>query len=67
MIVRCHASKGFLFKVNIEEYIGSLEKLGISQQTPIIVEIPCKRCKAIEVYEIYKDRAVYRRSYKNKV
>lgn len=43
-------------KINIEEYIEDLEKLGIEQQTPLIISIPCSRCKAIETYEIYKDR-----------
>lgn len=43
-------------KINIEEYIKDLEKLGIEQQTPLVISIPCSRCKAIETYEIYKDR-----------
>lgn len=54
MEIRC--TKAFHFKINIEEYIGDLEKLGIEQQTPLIISVPCARCKAIETYEIYKDR-----------
>lgn len=54
MEIRC--SKAFHLKINIEEYIKDLEKLGIEQQTPLIISIPCPRCKAIETYEIYKDR-----------
>lgn len=64
MILKCHASKRFLAKINIEEYIEELEKIGVSQQTPIIIEIPCRTCKQNEIYEIYKDKQVYRGSYK---
>lgn len=64
MIIKCHASKRFLAKINIEEYIQELEKIGISQQTPIIIEIPCRTCKLNEQYEIYKDKVIYRGSYK---
>lgn len=64
MEVRCHASKRFLMNISIEEYIKDLEKLGISQQTPLIIEIPCKTCRTIEVYEIYKNGTKYIKSYK---
>ena len=50
--------------IGIEEYIKDLEKLGISQQTPLQVEIPCKTCKTIEVYEIYKNGTKFIKSYK---
>lgn len=64
MELRCHATHRFLMKINIEEYIGDLEKLGISQQTPIRVEIPCRKCRAIEKYEIYPGKAIFTGSYK---
>ena len=64
MEVRCHASKRFLINISIEDYIKDLEKIGISQQTPLIIEIPCKTCRAIEVYEIYKNGTKYIKSYK---
>lgn len=64
MIIRCHASHRFLMKINIEEYLGDLEHLGISQQTPIVIEIPCRNCKTTEVYEIYRDKAIFKNSYK---
>ena len=35
MVIKCHASKRFLANINIEEYVEELEKIGISQQTPI--------------------------------
>ena len=50
--------------IGIEEYIKDLEILGISQQTPLRVEIPCRTCKTIEVYEIYKNGTKYIKSYK---
>lgn len=64
MEVRCHASKRFLMNVNIEDYLKDLERIGISQQTPLIIEIPCKTCKAIEVYELYKTNIKFIKSYK---
>ena len=58
MIIKCHASKRFLAKINIEEYIQELEKIGVSQQTPIVIEIPCRTCRLNEQYEIYKDKVI---------
>jgi phage FluMu protein Com len=62
MEIKCPRTKRFHFKINIEEYISDLEKLGIEQQTPIIVTIPCSKCKMIETYEIYKDRVLIKSS-----
>lgn len=56
MEIKCPRTKKFHFGINIEEYIGDLEKLGIEQQTPIIIKIPCSRCKMIEEFTIYKNR-----------
>lgn len=56
MQIKCLTCGKFLFEINIEEYIGELEKLDIEQQTPIIVTIPCKTCKAIQNFDIYKNR-----------
>jgi hypothetical protein len=64
MEVRCHATKRFLIDINIEQYIDELEKIGVAQQTPIIIKIPCKSCKAIEEYELYKNKALFIKSYK---
>lgn len=54
MIIRCKKSHRFLLEVDIEKYIKNLENLGISQQLPLEVTIPCRACKEIEVYEVYK-------------
>ena len=64
MELRCHASKRFLMNINIEDYLNDLERLGISQQTPLEIEIPCKTCKTIEVYELYKNDIKFIKSYK---
>jgi phage FluMu protein Com len=56
MEIKCPRTKKFHFKINIEEYITDLEKVGIEQQTPIVVTIPCSKCKMLETYEIYKNR-----------
>lgn len=64
MEIRCKYTKAFLLNINIEEYIKQLEKIGISQQTPLEVEIPCKKCKMVETYHIYKDHYTMIKSYK---
>ena len=61
MQIRCHNCVKteigrYLFEINIEEYVGELEKLDIEQQTPIIIRIPCRYCKKIYNFKIYKDR-----------
>lgn len=64
MQIRCKNTNAYLLKINIEDYLNQLEKIGISQQTPIQIEIPCKRCKMIETYYIYKDRYDLIKSHK---
>ena len=56
MQIKCLTCGKFLFEINIEEYIGELERLDIEQQTPIVVTIPCKMCKATQTFDIYKNR-----------
>lgn len=58
MEVKCPRTKRFHFSINFEEYIEDLEKIGIEQQTPIIINVPCNKCKMIETYELYKNRIV---------
>ena len=59
MIIKCKKSNRFLAEVNIEEYLETLEKEGIVQEIPIKITIPCKSCKQIEVYNIYKNKYVF--------
>lgn len=55
MQIKCTCGR-FLLEINIEEYVGELEKLDIEQQTPIVVSLPCKYCREKREIEIYKDR-----------
>ena len=52
MIIKCKKSKRFLCEIDIEGYLANLDSLGISQQIPLKLTIPCRACKEIEVYEI---------------
>lgn len=64
MEIRCQATKRFLFEINIEEYNRNLKKMGIDVTTPLIIKIPCQRCKMIEEYEIYPKNYMHKKSYK---
>lgn len=64
MEIRCKATKRFLFNIDIELYHKNLQKMGIDITTPLIVEIPCQKCKLIEVYELYPTHYVHVKSYK---
>ena len=62
--LRCKASKRFLLEINIEEYYNNLKKMGIEIKTPILIKIPCGKCKLIEEYEIYPTHYIHIRNYK---
>lgn len=62
--IRCQATKRFLLNINIEEYYTNLKKMGIDITTPLTIEVPCSKCKMIEVYEIYPTRCIHTKSYK---
>jgi hypothetical protein len=64
MEIRCKNSKRFLMNVNIESYVSNLRKLGVSLELPLVIEIPCRCCRTIEVYEIYETHYKLVRSYK---
>lgn len=63
MEIRCHASKRFLMEIDIEKYVDDIKKMGLDLQTPLTIKVPCKTCKSIEVYEVYKDRYRFISSY----
>ena len=65
MQIKCQATKRFLFKIDIENYYNNLKKMGVDITLPLVIEIPCQRCKMIEVYEIYPTHYTHIRSYKN--
>ena len=64
MEVRCKSTKRFLLKIDIEAYFEAIRKSGLSLEIPLLIEIPCRSCRAIEVYEIFKDHYRYIKSYK---
>ena len=59
MIIRCKKTKRFLCELNIEDYLFNLEELGVSQEIPLRITIPCRLCKQSEVYNIYKDHYIF--------
>lgn len=64
MQIKCQATKRFLFKIDIENYYNNLKRMGVDITLPLVIEIPCQRCKMIEVYEIYPTHYTHIRSYK---
>ena len=67
MEIKCKASKRYLLNVNIESYYDSLKKIGVDITVPLTIEIPCRKCKMIEVYEIYPNNYVHTKSYKREI
>ena len=59
MIIKCKKTKRFLCELNIEDYLYNLEELGISQELPLRLTVPCRLCKQVEVYNIYKDHYIF--------
>lgn len=59
MILRCKKSKRFLCELNIEDYLFNLEQLGVSQEIPLQVIVPCRICKQVEIYNVYKDHYTF--------
>lgn len=59
MKIRCKLTKRFLLEIDIEEYLENLKILGIKQELPLRITLPCPRCHEIEVYEIYENRYVF--------
>lgn len=59
MRIRCKKSKRFLLEIDIESYLENLRKIGIKQEIPLKITVPCPRCHEIEVYEIYENRYVF--------
>jgi phage FluMu protein Com len=53
MKVRCKKTKRFLLEIDIEEYLENLRLIGIKQEIPLEIIIPCPRCHKKEEYAIY--------------
>jgi phage FluMu protein Com len=59
MRIRCKKTKRFLLEIDIEEYLENLRKIGIKQELPLRITLPCPRCHKVEVYDIYDNRYVF--------
>ena len=60
MKIRCKKTKRFLLEIDIEEYLENLRLIGIRQEIPLRITLPCPRCHQVEVYEIYENRYVFK-------
>lgn len=58
MKIRCKKTRRFLLEVDIETYLNNLRKIGIKQEIPLVITVPCPRCHRPETYEIYENRYV---------
>ena len=63
MKIRCKKTHRFLVEVDIETYLSNLRKIGIKQEIPLKIVIPCPRCHKIEIYEIYENRYTFLGNY----
>lgn len=59
MEIKCKKSNRFLIDIDIETYLQGLEHEGIVQEKPIKITIPCKSCKQVEVYYVYKNKYIF--------
>ena len=59
MKIRCKLTKRFLVDIEIEEYLENLKKLGISQEIPLKITLPCPRCHKQEKYSIYRNHYTF--------
>lgn len=59
MIIRCKKTRRFLVEIDIEEYLENLRKIGIKQEIPLKITLPCPRCHQVETYEVYENRYVF--------
>lgn len=67
MIIRCKISKRFLGKVDTETFFDNLKNItGINVEVPLKVELICRKCGMIEVFDVYRNKYNHLKSYKNK-
>lgn len=64
MTIKCKGSKAFHLNIDIEKYYEAIKKMGLDITIPLTIEVPCQRCKMIEVYEIYPTTYEHVSSYK---
>lgn len=59
MKIKCKKTKRFLLEIEIENYLANLRRIGIKQEIPLRITLPCPRCHKVEAYDIYEDRYVF--------
>ncbi len=59
MKIRCKKTRRFLVEIDIETYLANLRKLGIKQEIPLRITLPCPRCHKIETYDVYENKYIY--------
>ena len=59
MKIKCKKTKRFLLEIEIENYLANLRRIGIKQEIPLRITLPCPRCHKIEVYDIYENKYVF--------
>jgi len=59
MIIRCKLTRRFLIDIDIESYLENLRRIGIKQEIPLKITLPCPRCHQVETYEIYENRYIF--------
>lgn len=64
MEIRCKSSKRFLLNIDIEQYHSAIKKSGLDITIPLQIEVPCPKCRMVEVYEIYPSAYKHIKSYK---
>ena len=62
MEIRCKKTRRFLVDIDIETYLANLKKLGVKQEIPLRITLPCPRCHKVEVYLVYEDRYVFEKN-----
>lgn len=68
MEIYCKATKRFLMTVEIEKYNQSIKQFtGANVSVPMTVEIPCRTCKMIEVYQVFPTHYIHVKSYKREL
>ena len=67
MRIKCKKTKRFLCEVNIEEYLENLKKLGISQEIPLEITVPCRTCREVEVYHVYEKHYIFKENKEKSV
>lgn len=59
MKIRCKKTKRFLVEIDIETYLENLRSIGIKQELPLRITLPCPRCHKVEVYELYENKYIF--------